>query len=120
MKNTLRQLRHSSQFMIGFFIFIAIFLMTIIYPLIVTDDPLAMVGRGTFFKPGTYISVSETITNGTSDRNSYTLNIEAASSGFAAKLPENDRDDMITWLVKFGGVAEGELTIADEDVDEKL
>ena len=57
MKNTLKQLFHSSKFVIGFVIFVAILLTVFIYPLINPGDPLEMIGVGTFAKPGTYVSL---------------------------------------------------------------
>ena len=50
MKHTLRQIFHSPKFVIGFSIFMAILLIVIVYPLIITDHPLAIIGQGTFFE----------------------------------------------------------------------
>jgi peptide/nickel transport system permease protein len=52
MKHIFRQVFRSSNFVIGFAIFMALLLLVIIYPLIVTDPPLAIIGQGTFFPPG--------------------------------------------------------------------
>lgn len=116
MKNTIKQLRHSSQFMVGFVILLAILLMIIIYPIFVTADPLEMVGRGTFFKPGTYVSVVDAVTDGASTQKSYTLNLDTSASRLNARLSMEDREAMVDWLVRFGGVAEGEISTSDDDV----
>ena len=44
MKNTLRQIFHSSKFVVGFAIFVIILLIMFIYPLINPGDPLEMIG----------------------------------------------------------------------------
>lgn len=120
MKNTLRQLKHSKQFMVGFVILLAVFLTVIIYPLIVVADPLEMVGRGTFFKPGTYISVQDAISKGMSGQDSYTLNIDASAGRLAATLSLEDREAMVSWLVKYGGVDENAVGTSDDEVDALL
>ncbi len=61
MKNTIKQLFHSSKFVIGFVIFVAILLTIIIYPLVSPGNPLEMVGVGTFAKPGTYVSLYDAV-----------------------------------------------------------
>ncbi len=61
MKHTLQQVFHSGKFVVGFSIFVAILLIVIVYPLIVTDPPLAIIGQGTFFPPGIYVSVYDSI-----------------------------------------------------------
>jgi hypothetical protein len=40
-----------SKFVLAF-PFLAILLIVIIYPLFITDPPLAIIGQGTFFPPG--------------------------------------------------------------------
>ena len=61
MKNTIRQVFHSSKFVAGFVIFVAILLTMLIYPLINPGNPLEQIGVGTFAKPGTYVSLSKAI-----------------------------------------------------------
>ena len=65
MKNTLRQIFHSSKFVAGFVIFVAIILLIIIYPLVNPGNPLEMIGVGTFAKPGNYVSVYDAVTTQT-------------------------------------------------------
>ena len=49
MKHTIRQVFHSGKFVFGFSIFVVILLIALVYPLIVADSPLAIIGEGTFF-----------------------------------------------------------------------
>ena len=93
MKNTLRQVFHSPKFVIGFVIFAALLLTTIFYPLIVTADPLEMVGNGNFFKPGTYVSVKDAV-----EGTRYTLNIDAKASSIGSKISAEDKEAMKEWL----------------------
>ena len=62
MKNTLRQVFHSSKFLTGFLIFAAILLTMWIYPLFNPGNPLEMIGVGTFAQPGTYFSLYDAAT----------------------------------------------------------
>ncbi|HNB55119.1 MAG TPA: ABC transporter permease, partial [Anaerolineales bacterium] len=57
MKHTLQQIFRSPNFVIGFAIFTAIVLTVLIYPLIIPDAPLGIIGQGTFFEPGIYVNV---------------------------------------------------------------
>ncbi len=108
MKHTLQQVFHSPKFVIGFAIFAFILLTTIIYPLFVTDAPLAIIAQGTFFPPGIYVNVYDSI--GSSP---YILNLDDASAKrIADKLAMQDRLDMKTWLVA-DGIPENEIDIAN-------
>jgi len=116
MGNTLKQLRRSPQFMIGFVIFITVLALVIIYPLIVAADPLEMVGQGIFYKPGTYISVADTVTQSMVSEKSYILNIDTSANRLSSRISVEDRKAMIDWLEKYGGVEEGTLSTADDEV----
>ncbi len=108
MKHILRQIFHSTNFVIGFVIFMAILLTVIIYPLIISDPPLGIIGQGTFFEPGTYVSVYDSVGAPT-----YTLNLsDAVSKRIASKLDDQKRLDMQSWLVA-NGMPENEIDIAD-------
>ena len=108
MKHTLRQVFHSGKFVVGFVIFAAILLLVIIYPLIITDPPLAIIGQGTFFPPGIYVSVYDSIGAPT-----YILNLDnAAAKRIASKLSNDDRIAIKDWLV-LSGVAESDIDIAN-------
>ena len=69
MKHTLQQVFRSGKFVVGFSIFMFIAADVIIYPLFVKDAPLAIIGQGTFFPPGIYVNVYDSIGSPT-----YTLN----------------------------------------------
>ena len=61
MKHTIRQVFRSGKFVVGFSVFVAIVLVVIIYPLIITHEPLEIISQGTFFEPGVYVSVYDSI-----------------------------------------------------------
>ncbi len=100
MKNTLRQIFHSPKFVIGFIITMAILLTTILYPLFCPGDPLEMIGLGTFFKPGTYVSVYDAI--GTEPQ---TLKLADADKKRQI-LSDEDRASMVVYLTAIGVPAE--------------
>ena len=110
MKKQLKQVFNSPKFVIGFVIFATLLLITIIYPLFVTADPLAMVGQGNFFKPGTYISVTDAV-----DTDPYTLKLDNIGSRLESKISVEDRAAMADWLVKFGGLSENDVDVTDAE-----
>lgn len=98
MKNILQQVFHSGKFIVGFIIFMVILLLAIFYPLIIRDDPLKMIGQGTFFAPGIYVSTFDSVNSPT-----YILNLDnAATKRIANKLNDQQRNDIKDWLVAFG------------------
>jgi peptide/nickel transport system permease protein len=105
MKHTLRQIFRSPKFLVGFSIFMAILLIVIVYPLIIRDAPLQIIGQGTFFPPGIYVSVYDSLRSTT-----YTLNLDdAAANRIASKLNNEDRLAMKEWLVA--------VEIPEEEID---
>lgn len=109
MKHTLQQVFHSGKFVVGFSIFMAVLLIVIIYPLIVTYPPLEIIGQGTFFPPGIYVNLYDSIGSTTH----YTLNLDdAAAKRIASKLNEEDRLAMKEWLVA-SGIPENEIDTTD-------
>jgi peptide/nickel transport system permease protein len=95
MKHTLQQIFRSPRFLFGFSIFMGILLIVIIYPLIITDHPLAIIGQGTFFEPGIYVSVFDSVGS-----KPYTLNLpDAAAKRIASKLSDEDRLAIKEYLV---------------------
>ena len=94
MKNTLRQIFHSSKFVTGFVIFMVILVILLVYPLINPGNPLEMIGVGTFAKPGTYVSMYD------ATKVPYeTLRLpEAADKRIAAALKDEDRISMLEWF----------------------
>ena len=110
MKHTLRQIFHSSKFVVGFTIFMAILLTVIFYPLLVNDRPLAIIAQGTFFEPGIYVNVYDSLGS-----KPYTLKLdEAAATRIASKLGDQERLDLKEWLVAYG-IPEGEIDIEDTE-----
>lgn len=108
MKHTLQQIFRSGKFVVGFSIFVTILLIVTIYPLFVTGSPLEIIGQGTFFPPGIYVSVYDSIGS-----TPYTLNLEnAANSRIADKLSDDDRTAIKDWLVA-AGVPETDIDLTD-------
>lgn len=110
MKHTLRQVFRSGKFVVGFTIFVTLLLIVILYPMIVTDSPLQILGQGTFFPPGTYVSVYDSLS-----APKYMLNLKGAeASRIASKLNEKDRTEMAKWLV-LAGIPEEDIDPADTE-----
>ncbi|MEG0741561.1 MAG: ABC transporter permease [Clostridia bacterium] len=110
MKNSLRQVFHSPKFVVGFVIFGVILLTMFIYPLLNPGNPLEMVGQGTFAKPGTYISLYDSV--GTKPS---TLKLDDADANRLAQiLNVEDRVSMVNWLSAAGVSIEG-LNMNDTD-----
>ncbi len=108
MRNTFRQVFHSPRFVTGFVIFIFLLVTLIVYPLVSPGDPLEMIGLGSFFKPGTYISVLDAA--GTPAQ---TLKLpDAADKRLSSMLSESDRVSMLRWLTAVG-VPESEIDLQD-------
>ncbi|MBR2256882.1 MAG: ABC transporter permease [Blautia sp.] len=110
MKNTLRQVFHSSKFVAGFLIFAAILLLMFFYPMFHPGNPLEMIGVGTFSRPGTYVSVFDSVTTETQ-----TLKIaDAAAKRLAKVLSDEDRVKMVRWLTAMEVDVDG-LDYSDTD-----
>jgi len=110
MKNTIRQVFHSSKFVVGFVIFASVLLMILVYPLLNPGDPLDMIGLGTFAKPGTYVSLYDSVSTQTS-----TFNLrDADAKRLSTVLTDEDRVNMINWF-SAAGVDISELNIQDTD-----
>lgn len=108
MTHIIKQVFRSGKFVTGFSIFSAIILIVIFYPMIITDSPLAIIGQGTFFPPGIYVSVYDSMSS-----NAYTLNLDDASeTRIANKLNQEDRQAVKEWLVA-AGIPETEIDTTD-------
>jgi peptide/nickel transport system permease protein len=108
MKHMIRQVFRSSNFRIGFVVFVLLLLTIIVYPLVVTYPPLQIISQGTFFPPGIYVNVYDSIGS-----TPYILNLDdAAAKRIAGKLNAADRQAMKDWLVAYG-IPENEIDIAD-------
>ncbi len=109
MKNTLRQVFHSGKFVVGFSILMALLLIVLVYPLVIKDSPLAIIGQGTFFPPGIYVNAFDTVNSPTT----YTLILDdAAAKRIASKLSNDDRLAMRDWLAA-NGVPADQIDITD-------
>ena len=109
MSHTLRQVFHSGKFVVGFSILMATLFIVFVYPLVIKDPPLQIIGQGTFFPPGIYVSAFDSINPPTT----YTLNLDdAAAKRIANKLSQDDRVAMKEWLV-VAGIPESQIDIAD-------
>ncbi|MSS14557.1 ABC transporter permease [Porcincola intestinalis] len=110
MMNTIRQVFRSAKFVTGFVIFIAIILLTILFPLFITYDPLDVVGNGNFYPPGTYISQKDTI-----KANPYELRIALKQSNVGDSLKTDELDKIKEWLTQYGGMGKSEVQDADAE-----
>jgi peptide/nickel transport system permease protein len=109
MKHTLRQVFHSGKFVVGFCILMSTLFIVFVYPLVIKDPPLQIIGQGTFFPPGIYVSAYDSINPPTT----YTLNLDnAAARRVANKLSMDDRAAMREWLMA-DGIPDSEIDIAD-------
>ncbi len=107
--HTVRQVFQSGKFVVGFVIFVTIMLIVLIYPLIITYPPLQIIGQGTFFPPGVYVSAFDAVSPSTT----YMLNLDdAATKRIAGRLSQDDRVAMKEWLVA-DGLAADEIDITD-------
>ncbi len=110
MRNTIRQVFHSSKFVTGFVLFAIILLTMLIYPLINPGNPLEMIGVGTFAKPGTYVSLYDATRTSTE-----TLRLSDADENRLNKLlSDTDRISMVDWFAAMG-IEIGGLDINDTD-----
>ncbi len=109
MKHSLRQVFRSGKFVFGFSIFAALLLIVMVYPLIIPDAPLAIIGQGTFFPPGIYVNAYDSVNAPTK----YILNLPNADfRRVASKLSTDDRLAMQEWLLA-AGIPESEIDLED-------
>lgn len=94
MKHQLQMVFKSSNFVVGFIIFMTILLTTILYPLFNHANPLEMVG-GLFYKPGTYVSAQDTI-----DAKKYEMNIDTMKTKLAKAASDEELALMLEWFSK--------------------
>jgi peptide/nickel transport system permease protein len=107
MRHTIRQVFRSGKFVVGFSIFAFIVLTVLLFPLFVKDAPLAIVAQGTFFPPGIYVNVYDSLSSPT-----YILKLDdAAAKRIASKLSSDDRQAIKDWLVAYG-IPESEIDTA--------
>ncbi len=110
MKHMLKSVFSSGKFVVGFAIFAAILLGVFIYPIFVPDPPLEIIAQGTFFEPGIYVSVYDSLSAPV-----HTLDLdEAANKRITSKISEEDRVAIQKWLVG-AGVPEAEIDLANTE-----
>jgi peptide/nickel transport system permease protein len=110
MKHTLQQIFRSPRFIFGFSIFTGILLIVLVYPLVIPDHPLEIIGQGTFFEPGIYVNVYDSISSPT-----YKLNLDdAAAKRIASKLNQEDRLAIKEWLTAVE-IPENEIDIQNTE-----
>jgi peptide/nickel transport system permease protein len=108
MKHTIQQVFRSGKFVFGFVLFVALLLITILYPRIIRYPPLQIIAQGTFFPPGIYVNVYDSIGSP-----KYTLHLDdAAANRIASKLSDADRTAIKEWLVA-DGIPENQVDITD-------
>jgi ABC-type dipeptide/oligopeptide/nickel transport system permease subunit len=98
-KNTIKQVFHSPKFVVGFVIFAAILLLTIIYPLFNPGDPLQSLfkssDRGSFTPPGTYVSLYDATSSFKAKLNT---NSDVYAARAKATISDEDWVRMVKWL----------------------
>ncbi len=109
MKNMIKQVFHSGKFVTGFVIFVLILLTILFYPLLVSRDPLEMMGKGNFFKPGTYVSKAEVA----GADNDYELNVNTSAARVESRLDNETRAAIAGWLEKYGKVKSSDVNVSD-------
>jgi peptide/nickel transport system permease protein len=110
MSHTLRQVFRSGKFVVGFTIFAFILLTVLLFPLFAKDAPLTILAQGTFFPPGIYVNVYDSLSSPT-----YILKLgDAAEKRIASKLGEEDRQAIKEWLVEYG-IPESEIDTANTE-----
>ena len=98
MKHTLQQVFRSGKFLVGFAIFALMLLIVIVYPLFVPNPPLQIIAQGSFFPPGIYVNVYDSIGS-----TPYILNLDnAVANRVDSKVSNDDRIAMKEWLVADG------------------
>ncbi|MCO5180127.1 MAG: ABC transporter permease [Candidatus Promineofilum sp.] len=110
MKHTIRQVFRSGKFVVGFSIFMGILLIVTFYPLIIRDAPLKIIGQGTFFAPGIYVNVYDSMGSP-----HYTILLDdAAAKRIADRLDDDDRQAIKEWLVA-AGISEDAIEIENTE-----
>jgi peptide/nickel transport system permease protein len=110
MKPFIQQIFRSGKFIVGFSILAMILLVVTVYPLLITDPPLTIIGQGTFFRPGIYVNVYDSI-----GAPQYILNLDdAATKRIASRLNDDDRLAIKEWLIA-AGIPEEEIEIENTE-----
>ena len=109
MLHQLKQAFTNPKFLVGFVLFMLMLLISLIYPSLSAFEPLDMVTTG-FTAPGTYVSIADV-----ANSNGIGMNVDASAGRLANVLKDEDREKMKDWMVRFGGVAEGDIDLSDTE-----
>lgn len=101
MKHQLKQVFSSSKFVLGL-VMLLIMLISSFYPIISQFGAMELVGSG-FHSPGTYYNVADVVASKGSS-----LNYEGHQN-LEARLTDENRERMKSWLIEFGGVSESRI-----------
>lgn len=112
MKRQLKMIFKSSNFLIGFVIFASLLLTSIFYPILSTTNPLEMVG-GLFYKPGTYINVTDAI-----DAKMYKMDIDVLKNKLARSVGTDELTLMLEWFTKSGSTVDISKLDVNSDASE--
>jgi ABC-type dipeptide/oligopeptide/nickel transport system permease subunit len=105
----IKQVFHTPKFLVGFFIFVVVFVTALVYPLFAPVDPLFSVSKQSFTPPGTYVNIQDVV----EAPDKRVLELDTASSRLANAVSEAEKDKMIAFLEKHKGVEPGTLTKDD-------
>lgn len=103
MKHQLQSIFKSQKFVVGFVIFMAIFLLTMIYPVFSNTNPLEMTG-GLFYRPGTYINVTDAV-----DTESYTVNMDTVTNKLTKLVTEDELALMKNWMLNYSSLNQDDV-----------
>ena len=102
----------SPKFLIGFIIFMTVFLASLIYPRISPVEPLQSIAMQGFSPPGTYINIQDVVQTPHRDRRLLILDVDANRLGNV--LGYEDIEQMINFLETHRDFAPGSIDPYDE------
>ena len=117
MKQTLKNVFHSPKFVVGFIIFVAVLLFSIIYPLISRFGPLDNVVQkdGGFAEPGTYVNVADVI-EADLDGSSVKFDVDTVSNRIEARLDDEEKEMMLDFCKNIASTSEKYSAEDDETI----
>lgn len=108
MKQTIRKVFRTPKFLTGFVIMVLILVTMVVYPLVISVDPLEMVGQSSFMPPGTYINVQDSVNSA-----DYLLQLDVKSSRLEDAFSIEDRAKIADFLVTHGELSASEVDVTD-------
>lgn len=108
MKQTIRKVFRTPKFLTGFVIMVLILATMVIYPIVISADPLEMVGQSSFMPPGTYINVQDSVNSA-----DYLLQLDVESSRLEDAFSIEGRAKIADFLVTHGGLSASEVDVTD-------